>query len=105
MENLQEKINSIMEGKETAFQNIDEFVKDNKEILDKYMQFKQSEEYKNSPAYKFMELMKEFCQTNGYYDTFIPSMRKLSPLYNQYYEQMLVANEAFVTKYPEYVRG
>ena len=99
-----EKINTIVEGKETAFQNIDEFVKDNKEILDKYMQFKQSEEYKNSPAYKLMELMKEFCQTNGYYDTFIPAMRKLSPLYNQYYEQMLKANEEFEKKYPEYVK-
>lgn len=99
-----EKINSIVKGKETAFQNIDEFVKDNKEILDKYMQFKQSEEYKNSPAYKFMELMKEFCQTNGYYDIFIPAMRKLSPLYNQYYEQMLKANEEFEKKYPEYVK-
>ena len=99
-----EKINTIVEGKETAFQNFDEFVKDNKEVLDKYMQFKQSEEYKNSPAYKFMELMKEFCQTNGYYDTFIPAMRKLSPLYNQYYEQMLKANEEFEKKYPEYVK-
>ena len=99
-----EKINSILEGKETAFQNMDEFVKGNKEILDNYMAFKQSEEYKNSPAYKFMELMKEFCQTNGYYDTFIPAMRKLSPLYNQYYEQMLKANEEFEKKYPEYVK-
>ena len=99
-----EKINSIIQGKEEAFQNIDEFVKDNKEILDNYMTFKQSEEYKNSPAYKFMELMKEFCQTNGYYDIFIPAMRKLSPLYNQYYEQMLKADEEFMKKYPEYVR-
>ena len=100
-----EKINSIIQGKEEAFQNIDEFVKENKQILDHYMEYKQSEEYKNSPAYKFMELMKEFCQTNGYYDIFIPAMRKLSPLYNQYYEQMLVANEEFEKKYPEYVKG
>ena len=100
-----EKINSIIQGKEEAFQNIDEFVKANKQILDHYMEYKQSEEYKNSPAYKFMELMKEFCQTNGYYDIFIPAMRKLSPLYNQYYEQMLVANEEFEKKYPEYVKG
>ncbi len=97
-----EKINSIIQGKEDAFQNIDEFVKENKAVLDTYMEYKQSEEYKNSPAYKFMELMKEFCQTNGYYDIFIPAMRKLSPLYNQYYEQMLVANEEFEKKYPEY---
>lgn len=100
-----EKINSILQEKDNAFQNIDEFVKSNKEILDNYMEFKQSEEYKNSPAYEFMELMKEFCQTNGYYDIFIPAMRKLSPLYNRYYEQMLKANEEFEKKYPEYIVG
>ena len=99
-----EKINTIIQSKEEAFEDIDEFAKENKEILDAYMEYKQSEEYKNSPAYKFMELMKEFCQTNGYYDVFIPAMRKLSPLYNQYYEQMLVANEEFEKKYPEYVK-
>ena len=50
-----------------------------------------------------MELMKEFCSSNGYYDVFIPAMRRLSPLYNEYYEQMLRANEEFIKKHPEYI--
>ena len=29
-------------------------------------------------------------------------MRKLSPLYNEYYEQMIKANEQFIKNYPEY---
>ena len=50
-----------------------------------------------------MAYMKQVCATNGYYDTFIPAMRQLSPLYNEYYEQMLIANERFAESYPEYL--
>ena len=98
-----EKINSILQGKQDAMQDINAFVDNNKEILDAYHNFKQTEEYKSSPAYQLMELMKEFCSSNGYYDVFIPAMRRLSPLYNEYYEQMLRANEEFIKKHPEYI--
>ncbi len=98
-----EKINSIIQGKHEAMQNIEAFVEENKEILDEYHRFKQTDEYKNSPAYRLMEVMKEFCSTSGYYDVFIPTMRRLSPLYNEYYEQMLEANEKFVREHPGYV--
>ena len=98
-----EKINSILQGKQEAVQDINSFVDNNKEILDAYHSFKQTEEYKSSPAYQLMELMKEFCSSSGYYDVFIPAMRRLSPLYNEYYEQMLRANEEFIKKHPEYV--
>ena len=98
-----EIINHIMQERDNAVQNIDEFVKSNKDVLDEYKKYKQTEEYKNSLAYRLMEYMKQVCTTNGYYDIFIPAMRKLSPLYNEYYEQMLKANEKFVKSYPEYL--
>lgn len=97
------KINDILQGKHIALQNIDEFVKNNKDILDRYIKFKQSDEYKNLPAYKLMTLMNQFCAANGYYDVFIPAMRKLSPLYNEYYEQLMKADEQFKKTYPEYL--
>ena len=102
-EEVTEKINSILQEKQEAVQDINSFVDNNKEILDAYHSFKQTEEYKSSPAYQLMELMKEFCSSSGYYDVFIPAMRRLSPLYNEYYEQMLRANEEFIKKHPEYV--
>ena len=68
----------------------------------KYNEYKKTEEFKNSPANRLMELMKQVCATNGYYEKFIPAMRKLSPLYNEYYEEMLKANEQFIKNYPEY---
>jgi len=98
-----EQINKILENQKKAYQDIDEFVEKNKEILDTYQQFKKSEEYKQTPGYRLMEIMKEFCQTTGYYDKFIPAMRRLSPLYNEYYEQMLKANKRFEELCPEYV--
>lgn len=96
-------ISDILQKKDHAMQNIDEFVEDHKEFLDEYKKWKQTEEFKNSPAFRLMEYMKQFCTNNGYYDVFIPAMRKLSPLYNEYYEQMLKANDEFVRIYPEYL--
>ena len=97
-------ISDILQKKDHAMQNIDEFVEDHKEFLDEYKKWKQTEEFKNSPAFRLMEYMKQFCTNNGYYDVFIPAMRKLSPLYNEYYEQMLKANDEFVRIYPEYLK-
>ncbi len=99
-----EKINYILKEKDNAIQNIDEFIENNKVILDEYNKLKQSDNYKNSSAYQLMTLMKLFCMENGYYDVFIPAMRELSPLYNEYYEQMLKANEEFMRKNPEYFK-
>lgn len=97
-------ISDILQKKDHAMQNIDEFVENHKEILDDYNKLKQTEEFKNSPAFRLMEYMKQFCTNNGYYDVFIPAMRKLSPLYNEYYEQMLKSNDEFVRIYPEYLK-
>ena len=97
-----EKINTMLSERDNAIQNIEEFVNDNKAFLDEYQKYRQSEEFKNSCAFRLMEYMKQICSANGYYDVFIPAMRKLSPLYNDYYEQMLKANEKLVKIYPEY---
>ena len=96
-------INQMIENKTQAMEDIDAFVAENKEVLDTYYQFRKSEEFKQTPGYRLMEIMKEFCQTSGYYDVFIPAMRRLSPLYDEYYEQMLKANERFEKDYPEYI--
>ena len=98
-----EQMNQILKNQKQAFKNIDQFVENNKEILDKYYQVKQTEEFKQTPGYRLMLIMKEFCNSTGYYDVFIPAMRRLSPLYNEYYERMMKANEIFVKNYPEYV--
>ena len=98
-----ERLRRVLQEQEYALQNLDEFVRNHKKVLDDYQKYRQTEEYQNSPACRLMETMKQICAANGYDDTFIPAMRKLSPLYNEYYEQLLKANEQFTKSYPEYL--
>ena len=98
----EEKISGILEKRDEAIGNIEDFIKNNKDMLDKYKEIKQTDEFKNSAAFRLAEYMKQLCSANGYYDTFIPAMRKLSPQYNEYYEQLLKANELFLKNYPGY---
>lgn len=96
-------INNIIDEKDKSIKNIDEYVKKNKEILERYNSYRKTDEFKKMTAYRLMELMKNFCASSGYYDKFIPAMRKLSPLYNEYYEQMMIANCQFIKNYSEYM--
>ena len=98
-----EKINRIIDAKEQNMANIDEFIEKNRESIEIYLAYKQTEEFKESPANKLMQLMQEICTSSGYYDVFIPAMRRLSPLYNKYYEQMLKADAKFTEEYAKYL--
>ena len=97
-----EIINNILEKKNTAIQDVDEFINNNKEFIIEYNRIRQTEEFKNLPAFRLMEYMKSFCANSGYNDIFIPAMRKLSLLYNEYYERLIEANNKFVELYAEF---
>lgn len=97
-------INAMTDNMIKSVENPEKFLSDNKEILDLYLDYKQSEEYKNSPAYKIQELLKNFNNTSGYYDIFIPAMKKLSCSYAEYMMKMEAANEVMMSKYPEYTK-
>lgn len=96
-----QNIQDINMHMEQSINNPDEFFKQNKETMEQYIAFKKSPEYKNSPAYKIQALLKEFNNTSGYYEIFIPAMKRLSTSYVQYYSQMEIANEKLLAQYPE----
>ena len=96
-----QQIAKMLETAQKSYEHPDEFLANNKEMLDRYLEFKQSDEYKNSPACKFMELMKEFNRTSGYNDVFLPAMKRLSNSYAEYCRQMELANEKLLAQYPE----
>lgn len=83
---------------------IEYYTSENKEVLEQYLAYKKSEEYKNSATYKFETILKEFNETSGYYDVFIPAMKKLSASYSEYCNQMEIANEKLVSQYPEVLK-
>lgn len=96
-----ELMESTMAEAVKAVENIDDYIEENKDILEQYITYKNSEEYKQSPEYKIQKLLLDFQRKNGYYDVFISNMRKLSPSYDEYLKKLEKANEKFVYQYPE----
>lgn len=96
-----EQITEMIKSTKKSIENPDDFLSDNKEILERYLAYKQSDEYKNSPAYKIMKLTKEFNSTSGYNDIFIPALKELSHSYSEYHQKLEEANKKLLEQYPE----
>lgn len=94
------QIGEIIDNTKKAIENPEKFLSENKDFLEYYYEFLQSDEYKNSPAYKFKNLLAEFNRSSGYYDIFLPAMKKLSPAYAEYCRQSELANEKLLEQYP-----
>jgi len=97
-------IEKMLEGVRESIHGVGAFVHKNKDILEQYSQYRQSDEYKSSAAYRVSHLLREFSKASGYYDVFIPAMVKLSPSYAAYREQMEVANDELLSTHPEFAR-
>jgi len=76
------------------------YLQNHKETIEQYLSFKQSEEYKNSPAHRLMEVLQQFQQEHGYSTVFIPAMRRLSPAYEEYMQKLEKADRIFIKRYP-----
>ena len=96
-----EQITEIIEKTKKSIENPDNFLSNNKKMLEQYLAYKQSDEYKSSPVCKIMERTKEFNSTSGYNDVFIPALKELSSSYSEYYKQLEIANKKLLAQYPE----
>lgn len=94
-------IKKMNEKTKASIKDPDTFLSENKEFLESYLAYIQSEEYKNSPMAQMKALLAEFNKTSGYYDILIPAMKRLSPAYSEYCEQSEIANEKIYAMYPE----
>jgi hypothetical protein len=73
-----ENIRQMNEQTKRSVENPEQFLSENKEMLTWYLEYKKSDEYENSPAFIIQEVLKEFNNTCGYYNIFIPAIKKLS---------------------------
>lgn len=80
-------------------ENTDEYLEKNKEDIVKYLEIRNTDEYKNTLGYKMQKLLLEFQQQSGYYDIFIENLKILSDSYREYFEKLQVANEKFLKNY------
>lgn len=96
-----DRIAEVNKVKEEAIEDVDSFCEKNKEMLKEYSTFKLSKEYGNSLMGQVMNAFRSFGETSGYYDKFLPAMRKLSPSYSKYYRKLMEANDKLIEKMPE----
>lgn len=95
------QIAGMLENVKLAVEQPDDFLSRNRETLEWYLAYKQSDEYKSSPACQLLALMRDFYTASGYYDIFIPAMKQLSEVYAQYSHQLELANKKFLERFPE----
>lgn len=90
-----EIMHKASESLSAAMDNPQEFIENNKEMLNQYRAVLDSKEYKESPAYRLNECLKQLQNESGYQDIFIPAMLRLSPSYQEYYNSLQMANDVF----------
>ena len=89
----------ISKSRSEAIHNTEQYLIENKDVIEQYLEYKKSEEYKQSPAYSLKEILTQFNNQSGYDDVFIPAMKRLSSSYRQYHNDLLKANDIFVKEY------
>ena len=77
------------------------WLKNNKEIIDQYIEFQKTDACRNAAGFRLMELLREFSQDKGYNAVFIPAMRRLSPTYDEYMIKLQKADQIFSHQYQQ----
>lgn len=90
-----EVLKDVSQAKIDAIQNIEEWLKDNKDAISQYESYKNSEEYQNSMMKQIQDKLQKFMEDNKYYEIAIPLIRSFSKSYHTYYEKLLKADEQY----------
>lgn len=77
------------------------FLTQHEEQIASYLAYKQSDAYKDSPAARLMAYMREFHTASGYYEVFIPALRRLSPAYDCYSRNLEDVSAELVRRFPQ----
>lgn len=93
-----ETLEDINRSKIDAVSNSKEWLEENREIIDEYERYKNSDEYKNSEVRKLQDKLSKYMVDNNYYEVAIPLIRKFSPSYDDYYRKLLKANEDYLNR-------
>ena len=91
---------NVAHSTSAAIHETENYIADNNEKIESYIAYKQSEEYKTTPAYSLDKAQRQFNSASGYNDILIPAMCQLSESYRKYHEELLAANEILLQKYP-----
>lgn len=89
-------LDDVNKGKLLAVENAETWLEDNKDYIEVYKEYKNTDEYKNGLIKSIQDKLKKFMQENNYYEKAIPLIRKFSKSYDAYYEKLLKAKEEYL---------
>ena len=89
-------LDDLNKEKLIAIENSKTWLEDNKDYIKAYIEYKNTDEYKNGLMKSIKDKLKKFMQENNYYEKAIPLIRKFSKSYDAYYEKLLKANEEYL---------
>ncbi len=96
-----EKEAALAAGMRGALADMEGYLAENREVIERWMAFKASREYRDSPAYRLETALRRFNSVSGYDDVFLPSMCILSKSYRAYHEKLLEADRRLLEQYPK----
>ena len=105
--NASEKIDALKIEEETngrmleMLTDTEGYLERNHEQIEEYLEYKCSNEYKNSEAAKIQKSMLDFQKESGYQEVLIANMKILSPAYAGYHKKVEAANEIMLKKFPK----
>ena len=89
------------QGIKQAFNDYDGYIQNHKDTINWYMNYRNSEEFKASLAYRMQQTLKEFQEKNGYYEVFIPNLKISSESYKNYWDELHQLNSRFIVDFPQ----
>lgn len=87
-----------------AAQDMESYLQESREAIERYITWKQSEEYKETPAHRLEEALRRFAATSGYNDVFLPAMCRLSRSYRDYQLALKRADATLLQEYPQFAQ-
>lgn len=92
---------ALDDSTKAAIDDYDSFMETKRDIVKMYLEYRKSDAYKYSPAYKMQNLMLDFQKASGYVDVFIENMKILSHEYSEYHKKLHELNDIFLRDYPD----
>lgn len=86
---------------DSIMNDLDNYLEVNHESVVGYLEYRNSDDFKASPAYRMQQILVEFQESSGYYDIFISNLKIISSSYRTYLEKLHVANEKFISRFPQ----
>lgn len=87
---------SLNQEKMEAINSPAVWLENNKEAINAYKAFIESDNYHNSTIKRVRDKLRSFLSNHQYYETAIPLIRRFSRSYDKYYEKLLEANQLYL---------